>query len=110
MTTTVQSVAGIASLFEMCRTESTMADPTLQKHSRAAVQCGVGNVRVGWRGDEAGAENLELISVEQLTAEELAKAREEALKLEKRAYENSKDVYALSEPAQLATEEPPGSE
>jgi hypothetical protein len=60
---------------------------------------GVGNVRVGWRGDDASREELELISVEHLSDEELAKAREEALKLEKNAYELCKDVYGNTEPS-----------
>lgn len=61
---------------------------------------GVGNIRVGWRGDVADQETLELIKVEELSAEELAKAREAALKLEKRAYEISKDVYAHTKPSE----------
>jgi hypothetical protein len=54
---------------------------------------GVGNVRVGWRGDATDQENLELVKFEQLSAEELAKAREAALKLEQNAYEGSKEAY-----------------
>ena len=54
---------------------------------------GVGNVRVGWRGDATDQENLELVKFEQLGAEELAKAREAALKLEQNAYEGSKEAY-----------------
>ena len=59
---------------------------------------GVGQVRVGSRGT-GDKENLELVKVEHLSEEELAKARDEALKLEKHAYEISKDVYALTEPS-----------
>ena len=54
---------------------------------------GVGNVRVGWRGDATDQENLELVKFEELSAEELAKAREAALKLEQSAYDGSKEVY-----------------
>jgi hypothetical protein len=63
---------------------------------------GVGNVRVGWRGDPTDQENLELIKFEQLSAEELAKAREAALKLEQNAYEGSKEVYGPTPRAEKA--------
>jgi hypothetical protein len=61
---------------------------------------GVGCVRVGWRGEVTDKEELELLKVEQLSPEDLAKAREEALKLEKNAYQISKDVYAETEPSE----------
>ena len=61
----------------------------------------VGNVRVGWRGaGEKTKETLELTEIEQLTPEALAEVRAEALKLEIRAYEISKDVYAHTPPAE----------
>jgi hypothetical protein len=61
---------------------------------------GVGNVRVGWKGADATKETLELVKVVKLSPEALAEVREGALKLEKRGYEVSKDVYALTQPAQ----------
>lgn len=61
---------------------------------------GVGSVRIGWRGEAADQEELELLKVEQLSAEEMAKAREEALKLEKNAYKISKDVYGETKPSE----------
>ena len=62
---------------------------------------GMGNIRVGWRAEkDKDQEVLELVKVEQLDADELATAREEALELEKRAYEASKDVYAKSNPSE----------
>ena len=62
---------------------------------------GVGNVKVGWRGEgEKTQEVLELIELTQLTPEELAEVRTKALELEKSAYENSKDVYAQTAPAE----------
>jgi hypothetical protein len=61
---------------------------------------GVGNVRVGWRGDPTDQENLELVKFEQLSEEELAKAREAALKLEKNAYEGVKEAYGPTAPAE----------
>ena len=61
---------------------------------------GLGNIRVGWRAEkDKDQEVLDLVKVEQLDADELANAREEALKLEKHAYEISKDVYAKSKPS-----------
>lgn len=56
---------------------------------------GVGNVRVGWMGEkEKSQEVLELVKVEQLDPKGLAEVREGALKLEKSAFANSKNVYA----------------
>jgi hypothetical protein len=55
---------------------------------------GVGNVRVGWRGDDPSRETLELVELIRLSPDGLAEARTEALKLEKRAYRISKDLYA----------------
>lgn len=57
---------------------------------------GVGNVRVGWRGDDTQQEELELVDVIQLEGDALAAARDEALQLEVRAY-----AYGLTQPAEL---------
>lgn len=46
---------------------------------------GVGNVRVGWRGDDATQERLVLTRVETLDAAEIEQVRAEARKLEQRA-------------------------
>jgi hypothetical protein len=67
---------------------------------------GVGNVRVGWKGEDATQETLELVEVVQLSPEALAEARMKALEQEKRAYEISQDVYAYTTPA----EQPSGEE
>jgi hypothetical protein len=64
---------------------------------------GVGNVRVGWRGDPAGQEELGLVNVEQLSAEALADARNQALAMEQRAYKRSKDVYGQTPKAMHGT-------
>jgi hypothetical protein len=61
---------------------------------------GVGNVRVGWKGDDPSRETLKLVKLVQLSAEALADVRAAALKLEKRAYALSKDVYAHTSPAE----------
>jgi hypothetical protein len=64
---------------------------------------GIGNVRVGWRGEKnKDHEELELIKIEQLGADDLAKARDEALKLERSAFEHSKDVFANTKPSAQA--------
>jgi hypothetical protein len=54
---------------------------------------GVGNVRVGWCGDDENQEELELIRVVELSPEEMAEVRSEALKLEERNY-----VYGHTQP------------
>jgi hypothetical protein len=56
---------------------------------------GVGVVRVGYKGPDPEKEEVELVRVEQLNAEELAEARDVALKIEERAY-----VYGSTPPAQ----------
>jgi hypothetical protein len=54
----------------------------------------VGLVRVGWRGaNEVEKETLALVKRQQLSSKELTKARKTALKLDKRAYKRSGDVY-----------------
>jgi hypothetical protein len=65
---------------------------------------GVGNTRVGWAGTEGSQESLELVSVEMLDEKALAKVHDEAMKLEKSAYEMSKDVYGKTSPMELRGE------
>lgn len=73
---------------------------------------GVGNIRVGWKGADTTQETLELVSFTHLSPEALAQVRAEALKLEQRAYQISKDVYAHTPPAEypegVAASPPPG--
>jgi len=79
--------------------ETSQSEPDAQQLKYYAP--GVGNVRVAWRGGgEKTKETLELATLEQLNPEALAKARAEALKLEKHAYEVSKEVYAQTPPAE----------
>ena len=60
----------------------------------------VGLVKVGWRGaNEEEKETLELVKRQQLSSKELANARKTALKLDKRAYKRSSDVYGKTPPA-----------
>ncbi|HSG19082.1 MAG TPA: hypothetical protein VLE70_22510, partial [Anaerolineae bacterium] len=60
----------------------------------------VGNIQVGWRGEDAQQESLELVEFVKLDPGELAAARAEALKLEERAYEFSPDVYGQTPPSE----------
>jgi hypothetical protein len=62
---------------------------------------GVGNIRVGWKGNDKSQETLELVEFVQLSPNELAEVRASALELEKSAYEISKDVYGKTPPAEL---------
>jgi len=60
---------------------------------------GVGDIRVGWRGpEEEEKEGLDLVKDVRLSPEALAKARADALELEKHAYE-LKDYYKKTKPA-----------
>jgi hypothetical protein len=67
---------------------------------------GVGGVRVGWRGPkEDERERLALVDLVKLDEAGVARVREQALALEKRAYRVSKDVYGKTPSAEpLASE------
>jgi len=68
----------------------------LDAHQLKYYARGVGNVRVGWRGKgEKTRETLELVEVVKFGPDDLAKARAEALELEKRAY-----TYGRTPPAE----------
>jgi len=57
----------------------------------------VGSIKVGWSGaNDDEHETLALTKFERLDAGQLAVARADALELEARAYQRSKDVYALT--------------
>jgi hypothetical protein len=61
---------------------------------------GVGNVRVGWRGKkEEEKETLELVDLNHLSPEALAKVRKKALQMDGRAYERS-EAYRETPPAE----------
>jgi hypothetical protein len=70
-----------------------------EAHQRKFYAPGVGNVRVGAVNDPE-AEELVLVKLSHLDPGALAQAREEALKLERRAYRVRKDVYGGTQPAQ----------
>ncbi len=59
---------------------------------------GIGNIQVGYRGDDPTAELLELVDVMQLGPDGMAKLREDALALEASAYTHSKNTYGKTEP------------
>jgi hypothetical protein len=56
---------------------------------------GAGVVRIGFLGDDPEQEEMELVEIVQLSPEELAEARAEALEIEQRAY-----IYGLTSPAE----------
>jgi hypothetical protein len=61
---------------------------------------GVGNVRVGWRGEkEEERETLELVALRHLDSEAMVKVREAAMEMDRRAYERS-EVYRQTQPAE----------
>jgi hypothetical protein len=59
---------------------------------------GVGEVRVGWKGEDETHEELELVERTELSPEELAELRALALELETHGFEVSKDVYGQTSP------------
>jgi hypothetical protein len=63
---------------------------------------GVGNIQVTWKGMDASREVLDLTSLTQLTPEQMAEVRAAAFELEQSALENSKEVYAATEPLKYA--------
>lgn len=65
---------------------------------------GTGLVHIDWRGKKTDQEKMDLIKVEKMAPEELAKAHEASLALDKHGFEVSKDVYALSKP--ISTDSP----
>ena len=59
---------------------------------------GVGNVQVGFKGDDPSSELLELVDVMQLGSEGIANLNEKALELEASAYKHGKKFYGKTEP------------
>ena len=74
------------------------ADPAARQRKYYAR--GVGNIRVGWAGQDEEQEVLALVNLVQLSPQAMAEVRREALKLEQRAYKRSKHVYGRTAPAQ----------
>jgi hypothetical protein len=69
---------------------------TVGTHHLRSYARGTGVVHVGWRGKKTDQIEMILVKVEKIRAEEMAKARDAALKLDKHGYEVSMDVYALT--------------
>jgi hypothetical protein len=59
---------------------------------------GIGNIRVDWSGSDETREELELVSVRELSGGDLPVVRSAVLELEAHAYEISPDVYGLTDP------------
>jgi hypothetical protein len=74
------------------------ADPAAQQLKYYAPD--VGNIRIGWSGQDEEKETMVLTRRSQLDAAGLAQAREEALKLEQSAYKVLKDLFGKTQPAQ----------
>jgi hypothetical protein len=60
---------------------------------------GVGEVRVGWKGEDETKEELELVELLRLDPQQMAGVRAEALEVEKHAYEVS-DLYKQTSPVE----------
>ena len=97
---TGQSVCVPAACYEnvLVIDETSKAEP--DAHQLKYYAPDVGNIKVDWKGKDQTQETLELTEIKQLSPEELAKAHAEALQLEKSAYENSKELYGLTSPAE----------
>lgn len=61
---------------------------------------GVGNVEIGFKGNDPSGETVKLVEYRVLSEAELAEARTAARALEERAYENVPDTYGETEPMQ----------
>jgi hypothetical protein len=72
-------------------------------HQRKFYSAGTGLVKVTAVGG-ADQETLDLVKIEQLTDAKLNEINKEALKLDKHAYQVSKNVYAKTDQAEIATE------
>ena len=61
---------------------------------------GIGNIGIGWMGDDPNQETMDLIWNRTLNGKDLTRVRKQALELETRAY-----VYATTPPAEIRTQE-----
>jgi hypothetical protein len=96
---TGQRVCVVAGCFDDVKVTEESSDDEPGAFQHKYYGPGVGNVKVGWAGDDPTRETLELVSVEKLDAGELASARGAALKLEKSGFTRSPDVWGTTGPA-----------
>ena len=83
-------------------------DETIGAHHLKFYARGTGVVHIDWRGKKTDQEKMDLIKFEKkIGPEEMAKAHEGALKLDKHGFEVSKDVYAHTTP--INTDSPAAS-
>lgn len=63
---------------------------------------GVGNIQVGYKGDDPSAELLELVDITEMGEKQMEEVRKGAFKLEKNAYDNRKTnrVFGPTKPMQ----------
>ena len=61
---------------------------------------GVGEIQIGWKGDDPTKEELQMVEYKQLSPEELADVHAQALELDKHAYEVSPEAYGETKPMQ----------
>ena len=59
---------------------------------------GIGDIGMGWRGEASQEESLELVELSQVVLGAMTDIRDQALDLEKHAYEISPDVYGKTSP------------
>ena len=59
---------------------------------------GIGEVRIGWKGNDETQEELQLVEYKELSSQELADIHAQALELEKHAYEVSPEAYGETSP------------
>jgi len=84
--------------------ETSLSEP--DAHQLKYYARGVGNVRVGWYGEgEISKETLELVDIFELIMGAREEVLTEVLGLERRAYENSEDIYGLTVPLVQRMEE-----
>lgn len=75
--------------------EFTVGEPGIKEKYYAP---GIGYIALGWKGDKAQQESLELIELSQVVLGAMTEIRNQALDLEKHAYEISPDVYGKTSP------------
>jgi hypothetical protein len=94
----LRSCVPVACYDNVLETDEWNALDKADAHQRKFYAPGVGNIRVGFAGGKE-KEELVLVKLSHLDPAAMAQVREEALKLERRAYQVRKDVYGPTQPA-----------